>query len=74
MRVLMGVDGSSGSFAAVQFAGRLLEAGSHDICLYCSPPHVYFRAMQDARGGVGDLQQNLATAVVETLVPAGRGL
>jgi nucleotide-binding universal stress UspA family protein len=65
MRVLIGVDGSPGSFAAVQFAGRILAAGTDEVFLYYSPPPVYVRATHDASGTAGALQGYLTTAVFD---------
>ena len=38
MKVLIGVDGSNGSHAAVQFAGRLLVAEKDQVSLFYTPP------------------------------------
>ena len=65
MRVLIGVDGSPGSFAAVQFAARVLAVDKDEIFLYYSPPPVYVRAEHDAAGTAGALQSYLTTAVFD---------
>lgn len=64
MKTLMGVDGSSGAFAAVRFAGRLL-AGSHDqVALYYTPPDMRHPSGADAGAEVIDrARQALAEAV-----------
>jgi len=65
MRVLLGVDGSPGSLAAVQFVGRLLAPAKDQIIFYYSPPPVWVRAVADASGTAGALQSYLATAVFD---------
>src|SRR5881409_193534 len=42
MRVLIGVDGSSNSFAAVEFVGRLLSAERDELVLLFATPAVSF--------------------------------
>jgi len=39
MSVLMGFDGSAGSRAAAEFAGRILSGDEDEVVLYYSPPH-----------------------------------
>jgi nucleotide-binding universal stress UspA family protein len=63
MRVLIGVDGSQGSLAAVKFAGQLLTADKDAVTLYYSPPPVSVRTVPDASGTASSLQNYLATAV-----------
>jgi nucleotide-binding universal stress UspA family protein len=65
MRVLIGVDGSVGSFAAVHFAGGLLAGDKDEVFFYYSPPPVYVRAAHDASGTAGALQLYLTTAVFD---------
>jgi nucleotide-binding universal stress UspA family protein len=64
MRVLMGVDGSPASFAAVQLAGRLL-AEKEEVIFYYSPPLVWVRAVADASGTAGGVQSYLCNAVFD---------
>src|SRR3954468_20560547 len=42
MRVLIGVDGSSNSFAAVEFVGRLLSADRDELVLLFATPAMSF--------------------------------
>lgn len=65
MRVLVGIDGSSGSLAALEFAVRLLRPERDQLSLYYSPPPVYVRAAHDASGTTGELQSYLTQAVLE---------
>ena len=65
MRVLIGVDGSQGSFAAVVFAGRLLSPEKDEITLYYSPPPVYVRTVADSRSAEANLQFMLAASVFD---------
>ncbi|MBX3412764.1 MAG: universal stress protein [Pirellulales bacterium] len=44
MKVLIGVDGSDHSFAAVRQAGRLLAAGKDEVAFYYSPPEIRVKA------------------------------
>jgi len=44
MKVLIGVDGSPDSFAAVQFVGRILSAERDEVQFYYSPPRIGIRA------------------------------
>jgi len=65
MRVLIGIDGSVGSLAAVQFVGRLLAAERDEITLYYSPPPVWVRAVSDASGVAAQLHNYLASSVFD---------
>ncbi len=40
MRIIVGVDGSAGSLAAVQYIGSLMEEETEPIYLYYSPPPI----------------------------------
>ena len=42
MKVLIGVDGSSNSFAAVEFVGRLLSADRDELVLLFATPAMAF--------------------------------
>jgi nucleotide-binding universal stress UspA family protein len=46
MKILIGVDGSEGSFEAVRQAGRIAAAGD-SIALYYSPPQIRFHEASD---------------------------
>lgn len=65
MRILIGVDGSLASLAAVQFAGRLLTACKDQIVFYYSPPPVSVRAVPDASGTASGVESFLASAVFD---------
>ncbi len=43
MKVLVGVDGSAGGFAAVRLAGRLVDPAGDKIVLYYTPPEIHSR-------------------------------
>ena len=51
-----------GSFAAVQFVGRLLTANRDHVTLYYSPPPVYVRTVVDAATAEARLQEFLAAS------------
>ena len=65
MRALIGVDGSPGSLAALEFTGRLLTDDRDEITLYYSPPPVFVRTVADAAGAESKLQQFLVDSVFE---------
>lgn len=65
MRVLIGVDGSLGSIAAVQFVGGLLAANRDKVTLYYAPPPVYLRTVPDSAAGEARLHGILAEAVFD---------
>jgi len=62
MRVLIGVDGSPGAFAAIRFVARLLSNETDRIALYYSPPEVKV-------GGhaTEEIQKRALKALAETL-------
>ena len=65
MKVLMGVDGSTGAFAAVQLAGRLLSP-QDQVALYYTPPDLRPRSGSGAEPEVLDrAKQSLAKAVFD---------
>jgi nucleotide-binding universal stress UspA family protein len=65
MRALVGIDGSRGSLAALDFVVRLLVPEKDKLLLYYSPPPVYVRATHDAIGTAGALQSHLAATVLD---------
>lgn len=46
MKALLGVDGSAGSFVAVEWAAKLLSAEHDQLVLYYSPPEISIHAEQ----------------------------
>jgi nucleotide-binding universal stress UspA family protein len=48
MKVIVGVDGSAGSWAAVTLAGRLLSADRDQLLLYNSPAPLHVKGLQRA--------------------------
>src|SRR4029079_5774476 len=76
MRVLIGVDGSSNSFAAVEFVGRLLSVERDELVLLFATPEMSFdderldpAIEQRARCG---LSRTVLEAALERLPPEGR--
>jgi len=50
MKVLIGIDGSEGAFAALRKASRLLSAEKDQIAVYYAPPTVSVKAKGGAKG------------------------
>ncbi len=65
MKVLIAVDGSAGSFEAVDQIGRVLGADKDEIGLYCSPPEVQVRSYRPDPKLLARVQQGLAEAVFD---------
>ena len=63
MRALIGVDGSPGSYAAVELAGRILAADKDEIVLYYSPPAATLHLLEDSSGVLSEVQLFLSDAV-----------
>jgi nucleotide-binding universal stress UspA family protein len=63
MRVLFAVDGSSGSFEAIDQVAPLLTAGRDQVALYCRPPQVRTSGSQ-AQEVVTRARSALADAIV----------
>jgi hypothetical protein len=63
MRVLIGIDGTAGCLAAVEFAGQLLSSAKDSAIFYYLPPPVWVRAVADASGTAGEIQVYPARAV-----------
>ena len=53
MKVFIAVDGSVGSFEAIDQMGRVLSGDKDEVALYCSPPDVRLRLL--AIGNVHDI-------------------
>ena len=65
MKVLIALDGSTGSFAAVDQMGRVLDAASDEIALYCSPPEVSVSTPHTDPRLLGRAQEAVAEAIFE---------
>lgn len=66
MKVLVGVDGSDGSLAAVDVVARLINSTTDRVALYYTPPEIRPRAGTSAdKGMVERAQKALADAVFE---------
>src|SRR3954467_5688623 len=66
MKVLIGVDGSSNSFAAVEFAGRLLSAERDELVLLFATPEMTF----DDEKLDPAIEQRARTALSRTVLEA----
>jgi nucleotide-binding universal stress UspA family protein len=67
MKVLVGVDGSAGGFAAVRLAGRLVDPAHDQIVLYYTPPEIH------ARGAGPDICERARTALADAIFAEARG-
>jgi nucleotide-binding universal stress UspA family protein len=65
MRVLVAVDGSPGSFLAVDQIGGLLKPGKDEVAIYCSPPDFRLRDRSVGPELVSRARQALADAIFE---------
>jgi nucleotide-binding universal stress UspA family protein len=65
MKVLIAVDGSAGSFEAVDQMARVLSAERDDVALYCSPPAVRVPHRQQEPKILASAQQGLADAIFD---------
>ena len=65
MRVLVAVDGSPGSFLAVDQIGGLLRSGKDEVAIYCSPPDFRLRDRSVGPEVVLRARQALADAIFE---------
>jgi len=63
MKVLFAVDGSAGSFDAVDQVGRLLAPGKDEVALYCSPPTIHRKSSVTSQEVLARAQQGLVDAV-----------
>ncbi len=66
MKVLVGVDGSAGGFAAVRLAGRLIDPANDAIVLYYTPPEIHSR-----EAGV-DICERARTALADAIFAEAR--
>jgi nucleotide-binding universal stress UspA family protein len=67
MKVLVAVDGSAGSFEAVEQLGKLLSAGADEMALFYTPPNVPISQSPDV-----DLQTRAREALAQTIFDAAR--
>jgi nucleotide-binding universal stress UspA family protein len=67
MKVLVAVDGSSGSFEAVNQIGKLLSAGADEVALFYTPPNVRVSQTTDA-----DLQARTREALAQVIFDEAR--
>src|SRR4029077_5941838 len=65
MRVLAAVDGSPGSFLAVDQIGGLLRPGKDEVAIYCSPPDFRLPDSSVRPEVVSRTRQALADAIFE---------
>ncbi len=67
MKVLVAVDGSAGSFEAVDQLGKLLSAGADEMALFYTPPGVRVSQPRDV-----DLQTRAREALAQTIFDEAR--
>ncbi len=65
MKVLIAVDGSAGSFAAVDQIGRVLGGETDEVALYCAPPEIRMRKQHPDANILARTQQGFADAVFD---------
>lgn len=66
MKILLGFDGSAGSCAAVEFAGRILASEQDEVVLYYSPPHAGILTRTTAEPEIlARVEQYLTDAVLD---------
>ena len=65
MKVLIAVDGSAGSFEAVDQMSRVLSPEADQVALYCSPPEVQVRSYRPDPKLLARAQQGIFEAVFE---------
>jgi nucleotide-binding universal stress UspA family protein len=65
MKVLVAVDGSPGSFQAVEQIGTLLNSGSNQVAIYCSPPEFRLQPQSINPEVLLRARQALADAIFE---------
>ena len=69
MRILVGVDGTDGSLAALRQVGRWFESDSGPVYLYYSPPAIRF---VDAPAPDASTRERLASAMVQAVFDRAR--
>jgi nucleotide-binding universal stress UspA family protein len=69
MKLLIGVDGSAGSFEAVRLAGRLVDAARDQIAFYYSPVEVPLKSGDDVNP---EMQQRVRQALADAVFAEAR--
>ncbi len=69
MKVLIGVDGSTGGFAAVRLAGRMLDAQRDAVLLYYAPPDLSWRS---GAAATPEILQRARHALTDTVFAEAR--
>ena len=64
MRIIIGVDGSAGSLAAVKYVGRLLNEETEPLYLYYSPPPI---SLGESSGMDPETVQRVEKSLVEAV-------
>jgi nucleotide-binding universal stress UspA family protein len=65
MRVLFAIDGSTGSFDAIQQVAALLSPGRDQVAFYCRPPEVKLRSTNIEQNVIESARDGLANAIFE---------
>jgi nucleotide-binding universal stress UspA family protein len=65
MKVLIAVDGSANSFAAIGQIAQLLKGGKDEIALYCAPPAIHLTAGATSQEVLVRARQALADAIFD---------
>ena len=64
MKVIIGVDGSAGSFTAVRFVGRVLSPARDTIVFYYAPPPIDIRSEGELEPQLADRARHAVSQVV----------
>jgi nucleotide-binding universal stress UspA family protein len=63
MRILVAVDGSDGSFEAIDQIALLIDASRDDVALYCRPPQVRVQSKQVSRSLLERAEESFADLI-----------